>query len=244
MTHTTSVLIVDDEPDNCANLCDILQDFGYEVETATNGQAALELIHHRTFDVALLDLRMPGMDGLELYREIRQLRPETVAIVITAYASSDTAQQIEDAGAWKILSKPVDVAGLFPLIDEAVRQPLLMVVDDDRDLCSSLWDVFRDKGYRVSLAHSESEARTRLTAGRFQVILLDLRLPDGSGGSIMRLVREACPESRVVIISGYRDEAEELLAQLSENEPDAVCFKPFDVPDLLDKIQTLTSAHS
>lgn len=239
--QATSVLIVDDEPDNCENLRDILQDFGYEVVTATDGEAALSIINERSFDVALLDLRMPGMDGLSLYRQIRVLRPETVAIVITAYASSDTAREISDAGAWKVLTKPVDVGGLFPLIDEAVRQPLLMVVDDDRDLCSSLWDVFRDRGYRVSLAHTENEARQRLTAGRFEVILLDLKLPDGHGASIMRLVREASPDSRVVIISGFRDEAEELLREVEHEQPDAVCYKPFDVPELLAKIQTLTS---
>lgn len=240
MADATSVLIVDDEPDNCMSLCDILQDFGYEVETATDGETAVELIRSRPFDVALLDLRMPGMDGLELYRKIRELRPETVAIVLTAYASSDMAQEIETAGAWRILNKPVDVPGVFPLIDEVASQPLLMVVDDDHDLCSSLWDVFREHGYRVSLAHSESEARQRLVDGNFRLILLDLKLPDGHGGSILRLVRETSPESRVVLISGFRDEAEDLLRELTDEEPDAVCFKPFDVPDLLEKIRTLT----
>lgn len=240
MADNTSVLIVDDEPDNCASLCDILQDFGYDVETATNGETALELIRNRSFDVALLDLRMPGMNGLELYREIRRLRPETVAIVLTAYASTDMARQIQTAGAWRILSKPLNVSGLFPLIDEAASQPLLMVVDDDHDLCASLWDVLREHGYRVSLAHSQGEARERLVDGRFRIILLDLKLPDGHGGSIMRLVRETSPDSRVVLISGYRDEAEEMLGEVTAEEPDAVCFKPFEVPDLLQKIQTLT----
>jgi CheY-like chemotaxis protein len=67
----TSVLVVDDDLDTCRNLQDILTDMDYEVETAQDGPAALELVRRRPFDVALLDLKMPGMDGLELYRQIR-----------------------------------------------------------------------------------------------------------------------------------------------------------------------------
>ena len=74
------ILIVDDEVDTCANLCDILTDLGYQVDTAYDGFAALELVKKNAYDVALLDLRMPGMDGLELYRKIRQISAETVAI--------------------------------------------------------------------------------------------------------------------------------------------------------------------
>src|SRR5688500_11666237 len=86
------ILIVDDEPDTCANLSDILTDLGYQVDTAHDGFAALELVERNPYDIALLDLRMPGMDGLELYRRIRLASAETVAIVVTAYASSDTAK--------------------------------------------------------------------------------------------------------------------------------------------------------
>src|SRR4029078_6630499 len=132
---TARILIVDDEPDTCANLSDILTDLGYQVDTANDGYAALELVKKHPYAVALLDLRMPGMDGLELYRRMREISAETVAIVVTAYASSDTAKSVLASGAFKILSKPVNIGSLLSFVAQALDSPLVLVVDDDHDLC-------------------------------------------------------------------------------------------------------------
>src|SRR5579863_9328592 len=101
-----TLLVVDDEVDTCRNLSDILTDLGYQVDTALDGFAALELVRKKRYDIALLDLKMPGMDGLTLYRELRKLCSSTVAIVVTAYASKATAEEALTAGAWQVLAKP------------------------------------------------------------------------------------------------------------------------------------------
>src|SRR5450755_2500750 len=64
LSKDASILVVDDEEDTCRNLSDILTDLGYHVDTAHDGPAALEMVRHKRYDVALLDLKMPGMDGL------------------------------------------------------------------------------------------------------------------------------------------------------------------------------------
>src|SRR5437016_13433914 len=115
-----SILVVDDDPDICRNLADILADLRYRVDTATGGRAALELVRQRPYDVALLDYKMPGMDGLTLYREIRKLRAGTVAIVVTAYAAGSAAEEALEAGAWQVLPKPVDFPRLLGLVSEAL----------------------------------------------------------------------------------------------------------------------------
>src|SRR4051812_29650663 len=154
-TNNPAILVVDDEVDTCHNLSDILTDLGYRVDTAHDGPSALELVRKTNYDIALLDLKMPGMDGLTLYREIKKLRAGTEAIVVTAYASSATAEEAVSAGAWQVLSKPVDLPKLMGLVDEALGQPLVLVVDDDPDLCANLWDLLRERGYRVAVAHDE-----------------------------------------------------------------------------------------
>src|SRR5215468_5407194 len=136
-TTQPSILVVDDDVDTCRNLSDILADLGYHVHTAHDGPGALELVRRNAYDVALLDYKMPGMDGLTLYREIKRLRAGTVAIVVTAYASGTTVEDALDAGAWQVLPKPVDFPRLLKLVEEAAGQPLVMVVDDDPDLCGS-----------------------------------------------------------------------------------------------------------
>jgi len=94
-----ALLIVDDDVDTCRNLSDILTDLGYRVDTAHEGLTALELVRRSAYDVALLDYKMPGMDGLTLYREIKRLRAGTVAIVVTAVVIAATGVVIAVAAA-------------------------------------------------------------------------------------------------------------------------------------------------
>ncbi len=211
--------------------------------TAQNGFAALELVAQQPYDVALLDLKMPGMDGLTLYREIKKLRAETVSILVTAYATPATADEALAAGAWKVVPKPVDLPDLLSMVDVALEQPLVLVVDDDQDLCANLWDLLRDRGFRVSLAHSSREASEQLKSTDFKVVLIDIRIPDGDGSGVFRMVRDANPEARTILITGYRSEVENVLERTLAEGADAVCYKPFDVPSLLQKLDELAKKH-
>lgn len=237
------ILVVDDDPDICRNLSDILTDLGYQVDTAQSGSSALELVRRRPYDVALLDLKMPGLDGLTLFREIKKERAGTVSLLVTAYAGATTTEEALTAGAWKVVSKPVDFPKLLHLVEEAIDQPLVLVVDDDRDLCANLWDLLRDSGFRVSLAHDLREATLELKGSSFQVVLIDMRIPDGDGSAVFRLVREANPDARTVLITGNRPEMDELVAQVVAEGADAVHYKPFHVTDLIETLGRLAKSR-
>jgi two-component system response regulator HydG len=240
MTPTGSILVVDDDSDICRNLSDILTDLGYHVDTATDGPAAIELVRRNPYDVALLDLKMPGMNGLEVYRAIRRLRASTVALIVTAYASQATAEEAIQAGAWRVVPKPVDLPGLLSLVKEALGQPLVLVVDDDADLCATLWDLLRERSYRVGIAHDPARAAEQLRGARFQVVLIDMRLPGGDGGDVFRVARECNPQTRTVVITGHPAEMNNLVQDVVRAGADAVCYKPFDVPKLLDVLAELS----
>jgi two-component system, NtrC family, response regulator HydG len=235
------VLVVDDEEDNCRNLSDILGDLGCHVQTANDGPSALELLRRTSFDVALLDLKMPGMDGLSLCRALKKLRTETVAIIVTAYASPATAVEAIEAGAVHVLAKPVELPLLLKKVDEAAGKPLVLVVDDDRDLCANLADLFSDRGYRVALAHSEDDASARLAEAAFRVVLIDMKLPGGSGDGVFRNVRNVSPGARTVLITGHRAETDELIGKVLEAGADAVCYKPFNTSELLNALDALAA---
>jgi DNA-binding NtrC family response regulator len=240
-SHETAILIVDDDVDTCRNLSDILTDLGYRVDTANDGPTALKLVQQRRYDVALLDLKMPGMDGLTLYREIKKLRAGTVAIIVTAYASRAVAEEAFTAGAWKIVPKPIDFPNLVGLVDEALDQPMVMVVDDDTDLCTNLWDLLHQQGYRVCIAHDEASAAEQLKEQRFKIVLIDLKLPQGDGTSVLRLVHEAHPQARTILITGYRSETEQIIQRALAEGADTVCYKPFDMPILLHTMKQLAN---
>ena len=237
------ILVVDDEQDTCANLQDILTDLGYTVDTANDGLSALELVAQHPYDIALLDLKMPGMDGVELYRRIRALRSGTVAIVVTAYATSETAKAALNAGAWQVLSKPVDFSNLLALVNDAVEQPLVLVVDDDDELCHTLWDLFREQQCRVCITHDASDAELHLKEHQFQVVLIDMKLPGRNGREVFHSVRSADPQARTVLITGNRSETDDLVQATIAEGANAVCYKPFDVAELIRVTKQLSDAR-
>jgi two-component system, NtrC family, response regulator HydG len=238
------ILVVDDDVDICDNLEDILTDIGYEVDAAHDGPSAIELLQRRHYDVALLDYKMPGMDGLTLYREIRKRHSGTVALLVTAYASQATADEALSAGAWKVIDKPVDFARLQRFVEEAIHQPLVLVVDDDADLCANLWDLFRERGYRVTVAHDGTDAAEQIRDSRYCVVLIDMRLPGSTGQDIFRMVRDADPRARTILITGHRPEMDETIDQMIAEGADAVCYKPFDVPQLLARLDDLAEERA
>ncbi|MFO0801780.1 MAG: response regulator [Gemmataceae bacterium] len=237
-----SILIVDDDPDTRRNLSDILGDLGYRTAAAEDGPAALAEVARTPFDVVLLDFKMPGMNGLEVYRAIREWQPETVAIVISAYTDAATRQEANDLGVAGVLSKPLDFRQLLTLVEQAAGEPLVLVIDDDNDLCLSLWDLLRDRGYRVGLAKSGRAAADRLKDRHYNVVLVDMRLPDGDGTAVARTVHEVDPAARTVIITGHRGEVDPQVRQALAEGADAVCYKPFDVPGLLKTIEDLAGS--
>lgn len=242
--NPSRILVVDDDADICHNLVDILSDLGYQADFALNGPAALDLVRKQPYDVALLDLKMPGMDGLTLYREIKKLRAGTVSMLVTAYAGQLTEEQALDAGAWKVVPKPVDFPKLLGFVEEALDQPLVLVIDDDQDLCDSLWDLLRERGYRVCLANDCREAARQLDQSEFQLVLIDMRIPDGDGATAFRMVRSTNPRSRTILITGHRSETDELVNRVLAEGADAVCYKPFDVPELVNTVARLAKARA
>ena len=144
-----------------------------------------------------------------------------------------------EAGAWSILSKPVDIPYLVELVREAGNSPLILVVDDDSDLCENLWEIFRERNYRVHLAHDANEAERVLRSQSFQVVLLDMGLPGEDGASVFELIQKTNQQAEVLIMTGYRTEMESRVQQTLAAGAKAVCYKPFDMPTLLSTIRKI-----
>jgi two-component system OmpR family response regulator len=116
----TNILLVDDDKDTCASMSDIFVDIGYTVDMAYDGPGALELSGRHQYRLALLDYNMPGMDGLELCRRLKNSQPSIVVALITAFSSIATTGAAAEAGVRWSLLKPVNFAVLMPLVEEAV----------------------------------------------------------------------------------------------------------------------------
>lgn len=114
-----TILMVDDDPDYCRNMADILGDRGYRVDTAHDGPTALQLVQRQAYDVAMFDLRMPGMDGVTLCSKVVHLRPSIVTLLITGYPEDVVPTVARAAGIRVVLAKPLNVENLLRRIEEA-----------------------------------------------------------------------------------------------------------------------------
>ncbi|MGA2227648.1 MAG: sigma-54 dependent transcriptional regulator [Syntrophobacteraceae bacterium] len=126
MTEQVSMLIVDDERSVRESLMHWFLPEGYRVETAADAMEALDKMKDSSFDVVLLDIKMPGMDGIELQQRLKEIDSQMAVIIMTAYATVDTAVQALKQGAYDYITKPVDPDDLSRLIRNAVVQRRLV----------------------------------------------------------------------------------------------------------------------
>jgi DNA-binding NtrC family response regulator len=120
--ENTTVLVVDDEVEMLTLLRNYLTREGYAVNTASSAEIALQLIEDHEFDVVLTDLRMRGMDGLALVRELYATRPETQVILMTAFGGIEIAVEAIKAGAYHFVAKPVKLPEIGALVRKALTE--------------------------------------------------------------------------------------------------------------------------
>jgi DNA-binding NtrC family response regulator len=125
--QNTRILVVDDEQIVLRSLSDWFRDDGYTVGTAATGKEALAKLTEEAWDIFLLDIKMPGMSGLDLQEKIMQIHPQAVIIIMTAFASVDSAVQALKQGAYDYLTKPFDPEHVGRLVKNAVESKKLAV---------------------------------------------------------------------------------------------------------------------
>ena len=122
MPEIIKILIADDEEPMRFFLSEMLKKEGYLYETAIDGEDALEKIKRDNFDIAILDLKMPKLSGMELLSEIKKVSPDTVAIIITAHGTRNIAMEAIEKGAYDYFIKPFDVNEMRIVIKRAVEK--------------------------------------------------------------------------------------------------------------------------
>jgi CheY-like chemotaxis protein len=120
-TNKVNILVVDDDKNTRVYVAKLLSVKDWQVDTAPDGPAALELVRAKKYDAAVLDYRLPGMNGAELCKKIREKEPDMPAVFLTGYARIDTVFPAIEAGADRVLAKPVDPAELINVLEEELQ---------------------------------------------------------------------------------------------------------------------------
>ena len=115
------ILIIDDSQDVCAHLAEYLRAEGFEVETSTEGAAGISLLESSSYDIVLTDLKMPGVDGMEVLRYLKEHAPESICIILTGYGTIKNSVEAIKLGAFDYLTKPVKLDEILITIQRALE---------------------------------------------------------------------------------------------------------------------------
>jgi DNA-binding NtrC family response regulator len=184
MSPRGRVLIIDDEESMRVGCTQALEESGFSVATAADGERGLEIARAESFDVALIDLRMPGISGMEVMRKMRQVAPNTMVIIITAYGTIESAVEAIKQGAYDYLPKPFTPESLTALTIRAVGVGRRVL----EDACMS-----EELGRKML-----SDA----VIGRSDAMR-----------QVLRLVQKAAPGNSTVLITGETGVGKEVIAR-------------------------------
>jgi DNA-binding NtrC family response regulator len=238
MPTSTRVLIADDEKNMRATLADILADEGYLVDAVESGEAAIRVCETGGYDILLMDVRMPGIDGIEAFRHIRQKHPGIRVILMSAYPVDTTKRQVLDEGATAFLPKPLDVESVVKLI-EGVSDTAVLVVDNDSPTRQEMQQSLRHKGYRVSVAQSPQEALELFEQIRFEMVFINVALPVMNGLELYLAIRKLDPQAVAIMMVDQDRQMEEIAREAVRRTAYTLIRKPFDysqVGNMLDRI--------
>jgi two-component system, NtrC family, response regulator HydG len=234
MKEQARILVVDDNADLLRTLALILKRSGYTVDVAEDGASAVEKFKTNNFDLALMDIVMPRMDGVEAFRKIRESKPGARVILMTAYSDEELIRSALDQGAYSAIYKPIDIAKMMNLINEVVLKPLVLIVDDDVDLCNSMARMFELKGYRASTAHSGEEAIRIVRQTQCAIAFIDVKMPYMDGLETYLKLRKINPNITTIMMTGYRDEVSETVKKALAADAATCFYKPFCPTEVID----------
>ena len=253
------VLIADDEK--------IIRDFfarllglkGYEVTTAKDGYEAIKEVKKSSFNVIFLDVRMPGLDGLETLREIRKIDKDVPVVMITGFAVEEVLKEAEKEGAYSSIKKPFEIGDsvkkpfeigeIKVVIDRALDSKRggalnLLVVDDEKAVLDFFIRALRGKNYELKVVKSEREAIEAVNRQSFDLVFLDVTIPEIDGISTYRAIKKALPETEIVTMTGYRDEKLEDLEDIEEVlklGATGCLYKPSEIEKIIKKLEETRS---
>lgn len=236
MKGQVSVLVVDDNADLAETFSLILKRKGYNVDTAEDGLSAVDKFRRQPFDVILMDIIMPRLNGVEAFRRMREINPGARVILMTAYYEEEQIKDALDEGAYRAVHKPINISRLMEMIGEATLSPPILIVDDNADFRKTMTRVLEREGYRVDAAGSGEEAIKIVQERPCQIAFVDVKMPLMDGLETYLKLREINSGMVTIMMTGYGDEVCEKVEKALAASAATCLYKPFDLSAAVDLI--------
>ena len=233
METKLAILIVDDQESMTETLSAILELKGFYVETANSGEAAITRCHIRHFDVILMDVRMPGLNGVEAFREIKTSAPRTRVIMMSAYSVEELKRQALAEEAIAFLQKPLDIEIVVKLIEQTEHASILMVMDDAEE-SKKLADALTQQQFFIYTCDGPEKALELAGQIHFSVLIIDTKLPNMTGLELYLAIKNITPTSVAIMLAETDEDFIEQAQEAVEQSAYTFLHKPLDMEALLE----------
>lgn len=239
MSSRRKILVVDDQDSQRLALASILEDEGHEVLEAESGYQAIDTVKENSIDLVLMDIKMPGINGVQAFREIKKVSPQTTVVMMTGFAVEDLVQAALDEGAFSVIYKPFDVGKVIRLVESVIDSAIVLVVDDRSSDRETLSLILRERGFRVKEAEDGEQAVQMVGDSYYDVILMDVKMPGMDGFGAFEKIKEKEPGAKVLFITGFSDD--DHVREALEAGAYPVTQKPFDIENLLSLVTQMSA---
>lgn len=235
------VLVIEDDETARKQMAKAIRKEGYQVLTAEDGRAGLDIFKKELPEIVITDLKMPGIGGLEVMQTVKRLSPHVQVVLITAFGGVDTAILALREGVLDYLTKPLDLDQLTVVLGRASEKvkefkegdsfPTLLLADDDENTRKRLAKVLEDESFIVMQAGTGREAVDIFDREKVDVAILDIKMPEMDGLEALHEMRSISDDFEAIILTGYGDEASAVQAL----RDGAMNFlkKPVDIDQLI-----------
>jgi DNA-binding response OmpR family regulator len=256
------ILIIDREPDIRKTLAFLLTQEGYQTRGTSSGEEAISILDSESFDMVIMDINLPGTNGLQVMRNIMEREEDVKVIVLTGLASIDNAvQALRAEGAFDFLGKPLEN---YDQLVTSVKQALekrrlnrekntlvrelgapepqgkkILIVDDDPQMPKLLTTILSAHQYETEVAADGFEAGVKVTEFKPHLIILDLMMPGMDGFEVCRRIKENSGTSLIKILAITGFDSQENRDRIMGAGADDYLAKPLAKDTLLQHIINL-----
>lgn len=238
MSKKLHLLIVDDDRGMAETLVDILNSSGYDAEAAFSGSEALERAKKSQFDSLLTDIKMPDMNGVELYRAFHVEHPDVPVLFMTAFTADSVVQESIDDGVLGVLEKPLDISLLLDFFSKVIDERPVVIVDDDLNFCKTIGDILEENDYTVSSLGHKDEIQELINLDN-QLIILDMKLDGINGLEVLKSIKSISPQQSVILVTGYETEMEDFVEAALKLSAFTCLYKPLEIDKLFNVIKEI-----
>lgn len=237
MARPLRILVVDDDVDNAQSLGELFEMEGHHVTVAHSGEAAIAAYVSTAFDLAFMDVMMPGKNGVESFLEIRKLRPGSKVYMMTGYSVEQLLQQAMEHGAMGVLSKPIDIGKLLRAVEDVTPSGIVLIAEDDPHFGGQLKRMIDGAGMSCDLLCSDADA----VGADSQLMIIDMGKPLIRGVELYRRLKHEGHARPAIIITRLGEGGGDAFEALRDVAVTGILNKPFDPLLLLGRLETLAA---